>query len=100
MGHLQLPWLDGDDFPGSPVPSHHCLLEGVASGPAIAARVGRPAQDLPSAPSRVGDRGTVSSNGDNQYHLYYFTLSHDLWGWRDAMEQLVPSKFHIMCRKL
>ncbi len=47
MGHLQLPWLDGDNFPGI-CPYHTHCWEGVASGPAIAARAGKPAQDLPS----------------------------------------------------
>lgn len=46
MGHLQLPWLDGDDFSGI-CPYHDHCWEGIASGPAIAARIGRPAQDLP-----------------------------------------------------
>jgi len=45
MGHLQLPRLDSDDFPGICSYHAHCW-EGIASGPAIAARVGKPAQDL------------------------------------------------------
>jgi fructokinase len=45
MGHLQLPWLDGDDFPGI-CPYHTHCWEGIASGPAIATRVGKPAQDI------------------------------------------------------
>jgi|SRR5437899_7916569 len=46
MGHIQLPWLDHDDFSGI-CPYHTHCWEGIASGPAIAARVGKPAQDLP-----------------------------------------------------
>ncbi len=45
MGHLQLPRLDSDDFPGV-CPYHTHCWEGIASGPAIAARVGKPAQYL------------------------------------------------------
>jgi len=45
MGHLQLPWLDSDDFPGV-CPYHTHCWEGIASGPAIAARVGKPAHTL------------------------------------------------------
>jgi fructokinase len=47
MGHLQLPRLDGDDFP-SICPYHDHCWEGLASGSAIAARTrGKPAQHLP-----------------------------------------------------
>lgn len=45
MGHLQLPRLDGDNFPGV-CPYHAHCWEDMASGPAIAARVGKPAQYL------------------------------------------------------
>jgi fructokinase len=45
MGHLHLPRLDGDNF-CSVCPYHAHCWEGIASGTAIAARVGRPAQDL------------------------------------------------------
>lgn len=45
MGHLQLPRLAGDDFSGV-CPYHDHCWEGIASGPAIAARAGKPAQDL------------------------------------------------------
>jgi fructokinase len=47
MGHLQLPRLGGDDFSGV-CPYHADCLEGLTSGPAIAKRVGKPAQYLPS----------------------------------------------------
>jgi fructokinase len=46
MGHLRIPAVDGDTFPGI-CPFHGRCLEGLASGPALQARVGRPAQELP-----------------------------------------------------
>jgi fructokinase len=45
MGHLVMPAVAGDDFPGV-CPFHGRCLEGVASGPALAARAGKPAQEL------------------------------------------------------
>lgn len=45
MGHLAVPRQDGDDFPGR-CPFHRDCLEGMASGPAIAARWGVPAEQL------------------------------------------------------
>ena len=45
FGHLKLPRCPGDDFPGL-CSFHRDCLEGLASGPAIAARWGKPAADL------------------------------------------------------
>jgi fructokinase len=45
MGHLLMPAIDGDDFPGT-CPFHGRCLEGVASGPALGARTGKPAKEL------------------------------------------------------
>jgi len=47
MGHVRLPRHPDDDFPGI-CPFHWDCLEGMAAGPAIEARWGRPAQDLGS----------------------------------------------------
>ena len=46
MGHLILPRAKGDDF-GGHCPYHGPCLEGMASGPAIKARWGIPAESLP-----------------------------------------------------
>lgn len=53
MGHVSVRRFEGDDFPGI-CPFHGDCFEGMAAGPAVAARWGRPAQDL-EGPSR--DRG-------------------------------------------
>ncbi len=45
MGHLLVPTFDDDTFPGT-CPFHGRCLEGVASGTALRARTGCPAQDL------------------------------------------------------
>ncbi|HEY6423092.1 MAG TPA: ROK family protein [Pseudonocardiaceae bacterium] len=45
MGHLSVPRQPGDDFPGD-CPFHADCLEGMAGGAAIAARWGRPAEQL------------------------------------------------------
>jgi fructokinase len=47
MGHVRLPRLTGDDFPGA-CPYHGDCWEGLCCGPAIEKRVGRPAEDLPA----------------------------------------------------
>lgn len=46
FGHLKVPRMPGDDFPGV-CPFHGDCLEGLASGPAIAARWSLPAHELP-----------------------------------------------------
>lgn len=45
MGHIPMPVLDGDTFPGVCVYHGRCW-EGICSGPAIARRAGRPAESL------------------------------------------------------
>ena len=51
MGHITLERVPGDDY-GGLCPFHGACLEGMASGPAIEARWGRPGRDL-------ADRGEV-----------------------------------------
>ena len=46
MGHLLLPPMDGDTFPGI-CPYHGRCLEGVACGPALEARTGRAPREIP-----------------------------------------------------
>lgn len=46
LGHLRPVRAKGDDWPGI-CPFHGACVEGLASGPAIAARAGTPAPDLP-----------------------------------------------------
>jgi fructokinase len=48
IGHVGVPREPGDDFPGA-CPFHADCLEGMASGPAMAARWGRGAEDLEGA---------------------------------------------------
>ncbi|MFP5527889.1 ROK family protein [Peptococcus simiae] len=47
MGHMRVQVHPDDAFPGH-CPFHQTCLEGLAAGPAIAARMGRPASDLPA----------------------------------------------------
>ena len=47
FGHLKVPRMPGDELPGV-CPFHGDCLEGLASGPAITARWGSPAHELPA----------------------------------------------------
>jgi fructokinase len=47
LGHLRVVRVPGDDWPGA-CEFHGACVEGLASGPAIAARAARPAADLPA----------------------------------------------------
>ncbi|MBX2823010.1 MAG: ROK family protein [Rhodothermaceae bacterium] len=46
MGHMRIPRVEGDDFKGH-CPFHGPCLEGMATGPALKARWGMPAETLP-----------------------------------------------------
>ena len=46
MGHIRIPHRSGDTYAGI-CPYHRDCLEGLASGPAIQARWGKPARELP-----------------------------------------------------
>jgi fructokinase len=48
MGHVRVPRVPGDSFPGI-CPYHGDCLDGIASGAAIAARCGAPAETVPPA---------------------------------------------------
>lgn len=45
MGHMLIPRVAGDDFPGV-CSFHESCLEGLASGPALRGRTGKPAEEL------------------------------------------------------
>jgi fructokinase len=47
LGHVRIPRLAGDDWPGN-CPFHGDCVEGLASGPAIQARSGRPGPAIPA----------------------------------------------------
>ena len=51
MGHISVPRRDGDTYPGG-CPYHGDCLEGMAAGGTIAARFGRPAEELDGADLR------------------------------------------------
>ncbi|MEW6743527.1 MAG: ROK family protein [Planctomycetota bacterium] len=46
MGHMRVPRLPGEAFPGT-CPYHGDCLEGLVAGPALEQRSGRPAEELP-----------------------------------------------------
>jgi fructokinase len=47
MGHIRLPRISGDDSFAGVCPYHRDCLQGLASGPALEARWGKPAAELP-----------------------------------------------------
>ena len=47
MGHIRLPRVSGDDSFAGVCPYHGDCLQGLASGPALGARWGNPAEELP-----------------------------------------------------
>ncbi len=47
MGHIRLPRVSGDDSFAGVCPYHGDCLQGLASGPALEARWGKPAEELP-----------------------------------------------------
>jgi fructokinase len=71
VGHVRIARAAGDNWPGS-CPFHGDCLEGLASGPAIEARSGTPAQSLPAA-SPVWD--TVAHALAQLAHLLVVTVA-------------------------
>lgn len=69
MGHVPVPRVAGDTFEGICIFHGGNCLEGVASGPAIAARAGRPAGEIPSDDPIWGLTATYLAYGLSAYVL-------------------------------
>lgn len=76
MGHVSVPREPGDDFPGS-CPYHGACLEGMAAGPALAARFGVPPAEL---------------SGDDQRRASELSAAYVAAGLRNLVYVLAPER--------
>ena len=70
MGHVRIPHDSTTDPFAGVCPFHGDCLEGLASGPAMAARWLQPAEQLPADHPGLGARGALPRPGAGQLHLH------------------------------
>ncbi len=89
MGHIRIPHdLTADSYAGT-CPYHGDCLEGLASGPAIEERWGKPGWDLPPDHPAWILEARISGFGDCQFYLYAVTGADSDWRGRDEAVAVV-----------